>query len=279
MSIWDAAEAGDLAEVQWLVGQNPRRLNARDHQEWTPLMRASRNGHDAEVVRWLVDRRAALDERNHAGVTGLASSHGHIFVVHLLLQRGAYPILVDTPLIHASTEGHVETVRCLLDHRFAGRIINQRDWGDRTALSWACANGHVAVVILLLERGADPTVADRDGLTPLVHALKSEHLESVRCLLDHPSAAATISQRDRWARTALSWACVYGREGAVRALLEKGADPTIVDTYGMTPMAMAKRQNHPACVEALKVSGLFVIPFSHADHADCGVGSCPWRGG
>jgi ankyrin repeat protein len=150
--------------------------------------------------------------------------------------------------------------------------INQRDRDGRTALSWACTKKQGAVVILMLKHGAEPTIADRDGLTPRIYAFTSGHLETVRRLLDHPSAVTIISTRDRWGRTALVWACVHGREGAVKALLDKGADPTIADNYGMTPMAMAKSQNHPACVEALKVrcspppfpSSLF-LPFSPAD--------------
>jgi hypothetical protein len=44
MAIWGAAKAGDLAEVQRLVGQDPRLLNAKDPMRATPLMRAAREG-------------------------------------------------------------------------------------------------------------------------------------------------------------------------------------------------------------------------------------------
>jgi hypothetical protein len=41
MTIWRAARAGDRAEVQRLVGQDPGLLNAKDDLGWTPLMSAS----------------------------------------------------------------------------------------------------------------------------------------------------------------------------------------------------------------------------------------------
>jgi hypothetical protein len=41
MSIWDAAKAGDLAEVERLVGQDPGLVNAKDWRGYTPLLYAS----------------------------------------------------------------------------------------------------------------------------------------------------------------------------------------------------------------------------------------------
>jgi hypothetical protein len=59
-----AARGGDLAEVQRLVRQDARLLNARDAFLRTPLMEASYEGH-MEVVRWLVDQGAALNDPAH----------------------------------------------------------------------------------------------------------------------------------------------------------------------------------------------------------------------
>jgi ankyrin repeat protein len=189
--IWEAAEEGDLAEVQRLIGQNPRLLNAtRAPHAMTPLMRAAVAGHVA-VVRWLVDQGAALDEPSSDG------------------------------------------------------------W---TALCYASSTGRTPVVRLLLERGADPIIANGRGCTPLIRACKGGHLETVWCLLDHPRAAAAIHHRDHvWGVTALWEACSNGNGEVVRALLEKGADPTLASPGGRTPMAMAKLYKHAACIEALEV--------------------------
>jgi ankyrin repeat protein len=56
--IWRVAEAGDLAEVQRLVGQDPGLLDAKSDNGSTPLCWASWRGR-VKVVRWLLDRGAA----------------------------------------------------------------------------------------------------------------------------------------------------------------------------------------------------------------------------
>jgi hypothetical protein len=44
MSIWQAAKAGDLSEVERLVGHDPGLLDAKGGGGQTPLMLASREG-------------------------------------------------------------------------------------------------------------------------------------------------------------------------------------------------------------------------------------------
>jgi hypothetical protein len=143
-----------------------------------------------------------------------------------------------TPLMWASQGGHVNVVRCLLDK---GAAINKHSRQRLTALWWASSEGRLPVVRLLLERGADPTIATDRGSTPLIAASRNDDPEVVRVLLDHPSAKATIDRRDDAGETALWLACYCGRGGVVRALLESGADPTIANNEGTTPMAVAKQ--------------------------------------
>jgi ankyrin repeat protein len=205
-NIWDAAEAGVLGEVERLVGQDPGLLDAKNEFGQTPLMHASGGGH-VGVVRWLLDKGAA---------------------------------------------------------------INAGDESGSTALMFACSGGgHTPVVRLLLERGADPTIADEWGWTSLMAAAREGHLEVVRLLLGHPIVKASINDRNEDGDTALWLACYEGRGGIVRALLQSGADPTIANNDGTTPMAIAKKTPPPAgvsalgrreCVAALEVRSCLPLP-------------------
>jgi ankyrin repeat protein len=169
--IWGAARAGDLAEMQRLVGHDPGLLDARDIDARTPLMWASREGH-VGVVRWLVDNGAGIDERCSWGCTALffACNKGHASVVRMLVEKGADPTIAMewdlTPLIIASKKGHLEVVRILLGLPGAKVTINQRCVYGQTALCFACSHGRRGVVTALLENGADPTIADNYGNSP-----------------------------------------------------------------------------------------------------------------
>jgi hypothetical protein len=175
--ILEAAAGGDVGEVERLVGQDPGLLNAKDGAHgYTPLMLASAEGR-VEVVRWLVDHGAAINERDNGGYTAvsLACVKGQSLVVRLLVERGADTTIASqrhgwTALMIASIRGHLEVVRWLLGYPSARATMNHRDEVGRTALWLACRYGRGGVVGALLESGADPTVATNNGTTPMAGA-------------------------------------------------------------------------------------------------------------
>jgi uncharacterized protein len=138
MDIWEAARNGDLRELERLVGQNPRLLNARDLiKGWTPLMWASAEGY-VGMVRWLVDKGAAINGRSSLCYTALslACGNGRTPVVRLLLERGGYACITnyskETPLMIASNRGHLEVVHVLLGDLFGKMTINDCNTVGRT---------------------------------------------------------------------------------------------------------------------------------------------------
>jgi hypothetical protein len=179
---------------------------------------------------------------------------------------GQDPGLLDTGdrqgwtlLMWASSNGHLGVMRCLIDNAAA---VNGRSHLGQTALWLACCNGRPPVVSLLLERGADPTTALLCRKTPLMSASEHGCPEILDLLLGHPGAKSTINYRGYSGGTALWAACNNGQGGAVRALLKSGADPTIANSSGITPMAIAMQpdssarnaEGRRACVAALEVS-------------------------
>jgi uncharacterized protein len=79
-----------------------------------------------------------------------------------------------TALIPACHHGHVDTVRLLLTTPIDVDHVNNLGW---TALLEAVILGdggsaHAEIVRLLIARGAKLNLADRQGVTPLAHAVQ-----------------------------------------------------------------------------------------------------------
>jgi len=94
--------------------------------------------------------------------------------------------------------GHLEVVKLLLEH---GADPNVKNRDGKTPLHNAASEGHLEVVKLLLERGADPNVKDDDGNTPLHNAAWRGHLEVVKLLLEHgadPNVQETTLTKRRY---------------------------------------------------------------------------------
>jgi len=113
------------------------------------------------------------------------------------------------------------------------------DSAGRTHLHHAAAEGDTAQARQLLAAGADPNATDDDGWTPLHLAAQSGAIEVVRLLLD---AAAAIDPRNSHGNTPLFDALFHsrGRGDVIGLLRAQGADPYAENTYGISPLALAR---------------------------------------
>ncbi|KAH9955976.1 ankyrin repeat-containing domain protein [Lactifluus volemus] len=87
-----------------------------------------------------------------------------------------------TPLHRASLSGHLEVVRLLLDH---GADVNATKQDHRRSLHLASSSGYPEIVKLLLERGADIHVLDDDGRTPSQEASRRGYRRIVKLLSEY----------------------------------------------------------------------------------------------
>lgn len=185
-----AAEAGDTPAVLRLL-QLGAALNGQDERGRTAVMAAT-HGRQVETVRALIQAGADINQRDqrldnpflYAGAEGLYD------ILVLAIDAGADPRLTNryggTALIPAAERGHVAIVELLLTRTTVEvNHINNLGW---TALLEAIvlSDGgprHQRIVELLLAHGADPGIADKDGVTPLAHARQRGFVEIERLLL------------------------------------------------------------------------------------------------
>jgi ankyrin repeat domain-containing protein 17 len=119
-----------------------------------------------------------------------------------------------------------------------------------TALGVAAAGGQLEAVRLLLDRGADPSQANSDGGTPLIAAVKMEHMAVVWELVargvdvntPHPSNGGTVFHE----------ACARNQPECVAALVELGCDMTIRTKGGWTGKQLAEDRGHAVVLDVLR---------------------------
>lgn len=115
----------------------------------------------------------------------------------------------------------------------------ERDRQGRTALHVAAFRGDAAQVRRLLEQGFAPDVADHQGFTPLHLAAQEWREEAARALLD---AGALVDPKNKVGNIPLFVAVFNsrGRGDLISLLRERGADPTLQNSHGKTPLSLAR---------------------------------------
>ncbi|KAL7302518.1 hypothetical protein TKK_0005159 [Trichogramma kaykai] len=129
--------------------------------------------------------------------------------------------------------------------------------------------GRKEVLELLLRRGADPNVTNKDGLTPLLYFCKLHYenhdvVEMFFEICDVTQKTLQVDARDDSGQTALHLAVVRGHENIVESLLKRSDGPkctprrvtrrsirdlqqrvkvNAVDNYGQSPLQMAVEGN------------------------------------
>ena len=237
-----AARSGSIDAARVLLDAGAD-VNQVTRYGWSPLLAATQNRH-YQLGKFLVERGADVNLANKGGWTPL-----YLATDNRNLEGGDYP--TRTPDMN-----DLEYIELLLD---AGANVNAQliestetrtvftnQWLDEegaTAFLRASQSGDVELMRLLLERGADPKINTKLGVTPLaaaagigwVEGVTSERspeqtVEAVKLLLElgvDPNYQADTG------RTALHGAAHKGATEVVRILVAAGARMDIRD-FGNT---------------------------------------------
>lgn len=177
-SLLAAARRGDVAAVRAALAAGAP-VDARDSRRRTALLLATIGDHPA-VAQALIAAGADVNAQDDQQDSPFlyAGAEGRYAILAQTLAAGADLKSVNryggTALIPAAHHGHVETVRLLVATDIDLNHVNRLGW---TALLEAVILGdgsatYREIVRILLDAGADPNIADRDGVAPLGHAVK-----------------------------------------------------------------------------------------------------------
>jgi ankyrin repeat protein len=177
-----------------------------------------------------------------------AAAAGNFAMVTEQLKYGTKSTL-KTALYSAAEHGHVDIVLLLLEH---GANVNTAQKGGVLALYTAALNGHERVVKVLLDEGAEKEAKTEMGFTALLIAAEKGHEKVVKILLDE-GAEKEASENNGF--TALLVAAEKGHEKVVKVLLDEGAEKEAKTKMGSTALLVAAGYGHERVVKVLLDEG------------------------
>lgn len=120
------------------------------------------------------------------------------------------------------------------------------------AIGTAVANGDIAKVQSLLDKGVSPNAKTADGKSLLMLAAYLGHTDIAKLLIDR---GAAVNAKDQDGKTALMYAAEKGNVAVAKLLLEHGADLNAVANNGKTALQIARDNNQTAMVDFLSSWG------------------------
>jgi ankyrin repeat protein len=197
-----AVRIGDIEIMRALVEDDEEIMNEKNDEGWTPLHIAGQST-QIEPLKQLLDLGADVTAPSAAeGCRGFTvfhcvASEGTYEMAKLLLERGVDVTAMDSykirPLARLADKnyGYSKPYRkrdswdealavLLIDN---GADVNAQDFWGATALHRAAAQGNATMIKTLIKCGADVTIEDGSGKTPLGWA---EYHPEVHGLLSFP---------------------------------------------------------------------------------------------
>jgi hypothetical protein len=198
LDLIEAAFAGDLEKVKLELKKGASVL-AQDHNGMTALIAATYRN-DVAIAKLLINKGADVNHKDSSGQNAylIAAREGYLEILKLTLHKGADVNSVDGDgggaLHRAGWRGQLEIIKELLQTTHID--INLQNSRGRTPLLNTITSGGpspqpegahstriIETVRLFVEAGADQTIPDNDGNTPLEYAQERGKTEIVTILL------------------------------------------------------------------------------------------------
>eukprot|EP01083_Nonionella_stella_P018971 52781_1 len=182
-------------------------INGKNHTtNWTPLMWAIQKDRIYFIEQMfntdqIIDFSRHMDHKTKRTTLHFSAEKSNLKLLMLLLQKDKLQQNISD-----------------IDHKKIKLKVNAKDREQCTALYRASKAGAALVIKALLQHDANPNIANRDGITPLMISSIKGHKAAVDMLLNNDSI--DVNMEDERGRTALMCACADDRIDIVKLLLK-----------------------------------------------------------
>lgn len=244
-------ESRQLEAFQVLLGSAWRGLlNKQRHSSGDSVLMLAAAKNRPQIVRLLLERGANIHAKNLSGESALmqAIETGAVPCVELLLQHGARADEADnqaiSPMSHAASLQDPEKALAIM------RMLMERGLEpDEEVLFSAAIQGAPETVLFLLGKGFSPNAAFASSGNTLLH------VASPACAKILIQAGADPNKPNIAGNTPLHFAAgdLSPQRSAerTRVLLEGGANPAVINNYGLAPINKAHGETARLLREAL----------------------------
>ncbi|XP_029106863.1 ankyrin-3-like isoform X16 [Scleropages formosus] len=281
-----AARAGQTNVVKYLL-QNGAKVDIKAKDDQTPLHISSRLG-KADIVQQLLQHGALANASTTSGYTPLhlAAREGHEDVASVLLEHDASLSATTkkgfSPLHVAAKYGKIEVANLLLQKRAAPDAAGK---SGLTPLHVAAHYDNQKVALLLLDQGASPHAAAKavctrllkcssedgnlfiacdpnekklkNGYTPLHIAAKKNQMDIGTALLEYGADTSVVT---RQGISPVHLAAQEGNVDMVSLLLARNANVNLGNKSGLTPLHLAAQEDKVNVAEVLVNHGAAIDP-------------------
>ena len=254
---------GEVASALIKAGADPNTPYVDDDGVSHNLLMDSIIVENADFALLLIEHGADLYYRDKSNVTTLlqAAHRGIANVTEALLNKhtsspkaGEERWVDDpsdegvTPLIAASSEGHVSIVKMLLST--GGSDVNVKDKEGTNSLMAASARGHLeAIKLLIVTKGIDVNSQNIDGHTALMFAYNGKN--QVETLWERYSQFVSDAKTEKLGKGGEGSATV-GADGSATVMDTKTKE---LDDGGTGPLIQEALKNHTTLVDLLLNAG------------------------
>uniref|UniRef100_UPI00398E5A1E CARD- and ANK-domain containing inflammasome adapter protein n=1 Tax=Pristiophorus japonicus TaxID=55135 RepID=UPI00398E5A1E len=266
-----AAEKGHIGAAKMLL-QAGAHIYALDTESRCPLQLAAQSNH-FPIVKLMLKEEARNDKKKKTFLH-MAALRDENKLAQIVLKYGAPVDTKDeknrTPLFHATSQGHLNTVKVLLeagakvDVDLIDAIFNSNnpsliqlilEHGSGisptalvNALFEAVQKNLHRTVGILIEQGIDVNTRNGMQYTPLLLAAELGHTETVNVLLNK---GARLDERTPNMNSALHLAVQTSSLSVTKLLIDQGMDANIIGFGNQTPLHIASFHNQPLMIETL----------------------------